>query len=259
MVNLFLTITWTRKESKDWSYGLQCYNQLNNSSAKKRKALGADAANYCDANMVAEWKLDFMAYEIFSMLFAEKKNKAMIEQAIKLVSKCYATKPADHDLKAVNRNIAKLKGKIANLVDMRADGDLSKEEYRRRRLLYDEELNALQKKALKVEESMVSVEEKLNLNAIKASLKSVLNVEGSIIDEQLVRQFVSKVIMISKYEYRWILNLSGKEYDPSIDDDSEIQSTMTLTFAQARAWRLRNGDYIRNRQWQDLTVDIRII
>jgi len=114
-------------------------------------------------------------------------------------------------------------------------------------------------KEIKVEESMVSAEEKLNLNAIKASLKSVLNVDGPIIDEQLVRQFVSKVIMISKYEYRWILNLSGKEYDPSVDDDAEIQSTMTLTFAQARAWRLRNGDYIRNRQWQDLIVDIRVI
>jgi len=183
----------------------------------------------------------------------------MIEKSLKIVSKCYANKPADHDLKVVNRDIAKLKGKIANLVDMRAEGDLSKEEYRRRRLLYEEELKELQEKASKVEDAMVSAEEKLNLNAIKASLKEVLNVEGPIIDEALVRQFVCKVIMISKYEYRWIINLSGKEYDPVVDDESEIQTTLTLSFKQARDWRLRNGDYIRNRQWQDLKVDIRII
>jgi len=56
-----------------------------------------------------------------------------------------------------------------------------------------------------------------------------------------------------------LLKCSGKEYDPELDDQSEIQLTKVLTFKQARDWRLKYGDYIRNRQWQYLEIDIRII
>ncbi len=250
---------WHKNEFKDWSYGLQCYSQVNNGSAMKRRRLGADYEYYCDGSMIAEWKLDFMAYEIFQMIFSEKNNKKAINDAIKIIEKCYDSKPADHDIKAADREIYKVKTKITNLVDMRTDGDISKEEYRRRRNIYDDQIMQLEAKRKHIEEEMVPEENKVNLQAIEKSLKKTINLEGPIIKEEYVRQFVPRVQVISKYEYKWIINLSGKEYEPGVDDESEIKMTKSLTFAEARAWRLRNGDYIRNRQWQDLEMDIRII
>ena len=41
-----------------------------------------------------------------------------------------------------------------------------------------------------------------------------------------------------------------------------LQSTVearVLSFEEARAWRKLSGDYVRNRQWNDIEVDIRII
>ena len=60
-------------------------------------------------------------------------------------------------------------------------------------------------------------------------------------------------------KYKWIINLSGKEFDEEKDMDSEIQMTRVLSFEEARAWRKLSRDYVRNRQWNDIEVDIRII
>ncbi len=250
---------WHKNEFKDWSYGLQCYHQLTYSSKLKRTKLGADGEGYCDMSMMAEWKLDFMAYEIFKMLFADKKIKSMVENAIKIIEKCYSDKPVEHDLKAINREIYKLKQKVNNLIDMRADGDIDKEEYRRRRSFLDAQINELEDKKANVEDEIIPVDTKNAIDEIRNTLKQTFNIEGPILEDDFVRCFVSRVIVLDKNKFRWIINLSGKEYDPEVDDSSEIQLTKVLTFEQARAWRLSNGDYIRNRQWQDLEIDIRII
>lgn len=210
-------------------------------------------------SMVAEWKLDFMAYEIFKMLFSDKKIKSMVENAIKIIEKCYSDKPVEHDLKAINREIYKLKQKVNNLIDMRADGDIDKEEYRRRRSFLDAQINELEDKKANVEDEIIPVDTKNAIDEIRNTLKQTFNIEGPILEDDFVRGFVSRVIVLDKNKFRWIINLSGKEYDPEVDDSSEIQLIKVLTFEQARAWRLSNGDYIRNRQWQDLEIDIRII
>lgn len=38
--------------------------------------LGKDPTGYCDTKMIAEWKMDFMAKEILSSIFTDKKVKA---------------------------------------------------------------------------------------------------------------------------------------------------------------------------------------
>ena len=37
--------------------------------------LGKDPTGYCDTKMIAEWKMDFMAKEILSSNFTDKKVK----------------------------------------------------------------------------------------------------------------------------------------------------------------------------------------
>ena len=78
--------------------------------------------------------------------------------------------------------------------------------------------------------------------------------------QSIERTFVDKVFAVCDYDkYKWIINLSGKEFDEAKDMDSEIQITRVLSFEEARAWRKLSGDYVRNRQWNDIEVDIRII
>lgn len=37
---------WHKNKTKDWSYGYQCYNQLNNGSAKKRREQGLSTEGF---------------------------------------------------------------------------------------------------------------------------------------------------------------------------------------------------------------------
>ena len=51
---------WHKNKNKEWSYGYECYNQINNGSAKKRREQGLDDTGFCEVQMVADWKLEVM-------------------------------------------------------------------------------------------------------------------------------------------------------------------------------------------------------
>ena len=48
--------------------------------------------------------------------------------------------------------------------------------------------------------------------------------------DEIIERFVSRIKVIGYDKYKWIINLSGKEFDESKDMDSEIQITRVLSF-----------------------------
>lgn len=94
---------------------------------------------------------------------------------------------------------------------------------------------------------------------IPETLSEMLSFKSAYVDHEIIERFVSRIKVIGYDKYKWIINLSGKEFDEAKDMDSEIQITRVLSFEEARAWRKLSGDYVRNRQWNDIEVDIRII
>lgn len=250
---------WHKNKNKEWSYGYHCYKQLNNGSAQKMIKLGVDPSGYCDAKSVAEWKLEFMAKEVLSIVFTDKKMKSIIRNACNIIETCYQEQYKNGvDNQAIRREIGKVQGKISNLVDMRTEGDISKEEYRVRRDKLNEELTKLQEK-LNIRKNSTEPELPLDIDAIRNALKEMFRFDGAYVSHDLIERFVSRVQVMGYDKYKWIINLSGKEFDEETDMDSEIQILKTYSFEEARAWRKSCGDYVRNRQWNDIEVDIRII
>ncbi|MCF0187720.1 MAG: recombinase family protein, partial [Bacteroidaceae bacterium] len=125
---------WARKNGETLNFGLRCYDQIDRGSANKIAKLGGDNKGFCDIKMIAEWKFSFMVKQIFVRIFTDKKQKEIINDVIDIVEKCYSEKPVKAvDQNAIENEISRLKSKISNITDMRADGDISKEEYRARR------------------------------------------------------------------------------------------------------------------------------
>lgn len=212
-----------------------------------------------DTKMIAEWKMDFMAKEILSSIFTDKKVKAIIQNACDIIETCYQEQyRADADKHAIKREIGKVQAKISNLVDMRTEGDITKEEYRKRRDKLNEEMNQLQQK-MNIKSAPTEPELPLDINAIRETLSEMMSFKEAYVDHEIIERFVSRIKVIGYDKYKWIINLSGKEFDEAKDMDSEIQITRVLSFEEARAWRKLSGDYVRNRQWNDIEVDIRII
>lgn len=184
---------------------------------------------------------------------------SLLRMICDIIETCYQEQyRADADKHAIKREIGKVQAKISNLVDMRTEGDITKEEYRKRRDKLNEEMNQLQQK-MNIKIAPTEQELPLDINAIRETLSEMMSFKEAYVDHEIIERFVSRIKVIGYDKYKWIINLSGKEFDEAKDMDSEIQITRVLSFEEARAWRKLSGDYVRNRQWNDIEVDIRII
>lgn len=119
---------WHKNNNMPWSYGYQCYNQLNNGSAASRRKAGVDDTGYCDQPMIADWKLDLMAKFIFERIWIDKNE--VISKTCDLINECYrADVPKKVNLTGFASQIEKYRAKKNNLLDMRTDGEITKEEF----------------------------------------------------------------------------------------------------------------------------------
>lgn len=240
---------WHKNKGKEWSYGYQCYNQLNNGSAKKRRSQGLDDTGFCDMPMIADWKLEVMCKRLMEEIWSDR-NEALIE-ACHILKQCYQYNvDIQSEVTNLQKKIHKIKSKIGNLIDLRTEGDISTEEYRERRGKLDEELAGYEQEILeKSNSSGVEPKEVLKWDKINATLQKVIDISGSMVDDSLVDKFISKIIPMGNNHYKWFVNLSnlreeeidmvveGRKNNPTVyvegekkedsdDDESSVHSNI---------------------------------
>lgn len=199
---------WHKNKNKDWSYGYQCYNQLNNGSAKKRREQGLDDTGFCGMQMIADWKLEVMCKYIIEEIWKDR-NEA-IKQACEILKECYQV---DIDKQAENiefqKKIEKIKSKIDTLIDMRIEGDISSEEYRNRRKQLEEELEQYEIKLKEqISDEGTVLKDGLNWDRIHATLEKVIDISTPKVDNKLVEKFVSRIVPQGNNRFTWFINLS---------------------------------------------------
>jgi DNA invertase Pin-like site-specific DNA recombinase len=200
---------WHTKLDGKTSYGYQCYNQLNNGIKRKRAELGLDTEGYCDIKMITDWKLDFMAKALLEHLWTERKESVLI--ALDLI-KCYYKEEKHTEGKldgaTIQAKLDKANSRLTNLIAMRADGEISKDEYQAMRSPIDEEIQKLQK-AFDETPADNSHSRGLDLAGINSTLNSYIDFSGSTISHDIIKQFVYMVTPISDTVFEWYLKLSG--------------------------------------------------
>lgn len=95
-----------------------------------REKNGLDTEGYCDIRMVGDWKLEIMAKKIFEGIWIERKEAVL--EVYRLLNENYQSdnKNSQTTLSVLEGKIARLKNKIDNLISMRADGEITKEEFK---------------------------------------------------------------------------------------------------------------------------------
>ena len=202
---------WHKNKGKPWSYGYQCYNQLNNGSAKKRRETGADDTGYCDQPMIADWKLEMMAKMIFERIWQGKKE--IIEKVCDLIEKSYQIEqPQKVNLTGIVSRIERYKSKKSTLFEMRTDGEITKEEFLEQKGIVEKilsELTVEYENALRRENKPMKPD--VCWSEIKSSLNAMFDFSEAQVDRDMVRKFVSKIVPNGKNHFRWYMNLDGKE------------------------------------------------
>ena len=217
---------WHTKLDGKISYGYQCYNQINNGYKKKREALGLDSEGYCDIKMIADWKLDFMAKELLEHLWQDRKASVLI--AIDLIKRYYKDERLSenqHDAVSIKAKIDKAQTCLTNLIAMRADGELSKEEYQAMRKPIDDEIQQLQEKlnqAPKDEQPKSGLE----LDGIISTLNTLIDFSETKVSEEVINQFVYRVTPTSDTTFDWYVNLNGT---------ADVRATFTAEGRKNRA------------------------
>ena len=203
---------WHKNKEKPWTYGYLCYNQLNYGTAKMHRNVGVSDKDVCKIKMVADWKLIFMAQEIFKSLKLNKKE--IISEACDILEKCYRIGGLNEKTaEDLGKKLAKIKKRMGNLREMRMDGDIDPKEFRERmKSLTNEETELNEKlKELSPSADDPGQTKKQDLQAIKDSLERMLDFSDENIDDEIIDKFVSRVVVVNDTTFAWYLNLSGKE------------------------------------------------
>ena len=161
--------------------------------------------------MIADWKLEMMAKMIFEQIWQERKET--VDTVCKLIKECYQVeKPKKVNLTGIVAQIERYKNKKNTLLEMRTDGEISKEEYKEQKEKIEKALLELTEEY----ERMLATEDAIQnpdicWDEIQSSLDAMIDFSNPQIDRHIIRKFVSKIVPNGRNHFRWYMNLDGKD------------------------------------------------
>ena len=159
--------------------------------------------------MITDWKLDFMAKALLEHLWTERKESVLI--ALDLIKYYYKEEKSNEtqsDTVTIQAKLDKANSRLTNLIAMRADGEISKDEYQAMRSPVDEEIKKLQKALDEIPQEK-SNPKGLDIEGIRSTLNSFIDFSGSTISHDVVNQFVYLITPTSDTTFDWYVNLNG--------------------------------------------------
>lgn len=242
-------------------YGYQCNYRTQKpakSFVEKNHLAGQKS---CDAISICEWKLDLMAKQIFDQLWGDQRQAVL--KACQMIESCMlaATMQSDVGRAELQRKADKLEQRILNLGQMRADGELTKEQYQKLYAQATKELEALQGKMGGQPNEPENVNG-FDLDKIKKGLSQMVDISTPKISEELIEEFVEVVTPVENHHYRWKMSFgetkTAQERSNLLEPENPPVLAFTIDFETARKFRYANGlpRQFRKRDWNDLIVEV---
>lgn len=241
-------------------YGYQCNFRSQNPAKSFIEQNQIQGQKSCDAISLCEWKLDLMAKRVFEYLWGDQKEAVL--RACQMIESCLIGAAAQSEAKQNERRekIQKLEQRILNLGEMRADGELTKEQYQELYSKATGELTSLKNQS--EAKPQLDSEPQFDLPAIKKGLAQLVDVSTAKISDELIEEFVEAVVPIKSYTFRWKMNLGNTSavFEPANLLAPHILPvcSFTIDFENARQYRIANNLPLqfRRRDWHDLVVEV---
>ena len=208
------------KKTEEVVFGYQCYNQVNNGSRQFREKNGLDTEGYCSIPMVGDWKLHFMAKSILQTLWTERQDS--VEEALQLIKANYVDENKNNiadknHILSLETQIKKSERRIQSLIEMRMDGEITKNEYSQMRAAEEETIQKCQQELAKeVDDKTYANSLDEQLQNMKCTLETLIDFSGKCVDESILDRIVEQVIPLDNGKYKWVLNLYSQENNRKI-------------------------------------------
>lgn len=225
---------WHQHKDGNWSYGYRCYNAINKGTRKFREDNNLSTEGYCNGPMICDWKFDIMASKILSGIWSDKHSAVL--EAYETFNRNYVSESSmsKEEKAGLEVKIERAKKRINNLLEMRADGEISKDDYISMRAKCESEIEEAQK-ALTSSEDDDTIETRKIVDAKKVEerLSQLTNFMDGKVPPEIIEEFVAAIVPEEDgIHFSWFLTLDDEEYHQTFCTLEGRRSTFNLDFQE---------------------------
>lgn len=250
---------WRRLEN-EIQYAYQCYASVRKGTIQSRAKRGLSTEGICDTPMITEWKMQMMTKWVFQHCL--ENTDEIVSLSVNMLEKHIDDKENTVDNSALIQQkqlkIQKLNKKLDTLIEMRIDGEITKEVFKSKQEDAQKQVDALQAEieelsvsGTKSSECDVPAEERLKL--LRCALEQLVDLDtymDSEIPEQVIEAFVTKIVA-SKDGVEWYLRFNSDGDLPielQVEGKRQKNATVSLlgdTQHRTLLTKLGNSKYLK--------------
>ncbi len=238
-------------------YSYQCYSSIKTGTVRTRLNKGISIEGICPVPMIPSWKLAMMAKRIFKEF--SKDIPPIVDLALSIIDKHKNDKKKQVDntdmLRQYEDERARLQNRLDNLIEMRADGEITKEMFQAKASEIKIGLKELEGNMKKLEQTAetnnTSPEKKTVLLKQQIQQMVCLSDDGDVPDG-LLHAFVAKIV-VHEDSFDWYLR-----FRPDNRSAAEPQKVAeyTLTKEDAKKYLYSFSPQRRVLKWSDIKATV---
>lgn len=208
--------------SKGTQYGYMCYSQIRNGTIRTRLKKGLPTEGICTSQMIPGWKLQFMAKNLFREFL--RNTDRILDIAEEMLEKHIDDEEVTEDntelIAQKKAELDKLEKRLNKLISMRADDEITKEQFMNMKSEVDTQIASLQEQICElsptenVTESSDVPDYNERITLLRYALERYTNFDSDEdIPEAVIEAFVEKIV-VNENSFDWYLHFSGDDKTP---------------------------------------------
>lgn len=214
----FRRFRWNTTAGNKHRYGFECYRRTRQLSANFLSQHGLDPTIVCQAKSIPSWQIDMMAVAVFRKVWKDRKDAVIL--VLQMLQECATqeTESFKRAIQTLEMQLNRLQKKQAALRDMRADGEISRDEFLADNERYRNEIQSLELQIADLKTNVTGYSQKpaFDMDTIKATLDRWIDFSEATIPDALIDQFILQVVVIDDNTFNWTLDLFASDAAPRI-------------------------------------------
>lgn len=224
---------WHRVED-DVQYGYQCYSSIRTGTVTTRMRKGLPIDDICKIPMIAGWKLQMMVKNIFREYLHNTAEVLALAEAM-LEKHIDDEEPQTDNNRLIEQKQAedeKLNKRLHSLIEMRADGEITRDIFKAKKQEIEDRLLAIQNELSQLQPQEEAIDDATHdekIKILKFYLEQSVNPDAmDNIPEDVIRAFIVKVV-VHENSFDWYLRFSPDKPPKSLCIDGKRKTTAKVS------------------------------
>lgn len=224
---------WHRVED-DVQYGYQCYSSIRTGTVTTRLRKGLPIDDVCKTPMIAGWKLQMMVKNIFREYLHNTAEVLALAEAM-LERHIDDEEPQTDNNRLIEQKQAeaeKLNKRLHSLIEMRADGEITRDIFKANKQEIEDRLLAIQNELSQLQPQEEAIDDATHdekIKILKFYLEQSVNLDAmDNIPEDVIRAFIVKVV-VHENSFDWYLRFSPDKPPKSLCIDGKRKTTAKVS------------------------------